>query len=132
MQLSYFIRNTLFLFNTDSTITTQTHTQESSVDGTLYNTKPSSTSSLHTSPAPPLTTTEAVLARRVYALSVLLEGVTILRKGEVDIIASSCGTISKSCSGSGSGESTGSGTAAGMCMFVCITIIPIFINNGAI
>lgn len=32
-----------------------------------------------------------MLARRVYALSVLLGGVTILRKGLVDVIASSRG-----------------------------------------
>lgn len=56
--------------------------------------KPNATTS-----TPSLTTTEAVLARRVYALSVLLGGVTILRKGEVDIIASSrCGTRSE-CGG---------------------------------
>lgn len=87
MYLIAYLNNTIS--STDTTTSSNTH--EASVDGKLHTTKLTST--------PPLTSTEAVLARRVYALSVLLGGVTILRKGEVDIVASSrVGIINRSSS----------------------------------
>ena len=53
---------------------------------------------------PPLTPLEAVHARRVYALSTLLGGVTVLSKGSVDVIASSTsGVDERHCAEGSSG-----------------------------